>query len=227
MTMKFADEKLKKVGENFRKEIIDLWKTKDSADYIYYTKGETEDWLKPFWAADSVFLKFFNTLDIRSCAEIACGFGRHAAQIFQRTQTLYLVDTSIDALGFARERFKQYPHVKIILSEDGLSMPSIPDHSLTAVFSYDAMVHFEPLTMVHYLAEINRTLMPGGRALLHHSNFTGNPIGTIANVTGARNFMSKELFAHFCSRNGLKVIAQQILDWSFPQSDALTLIEKM
>lgn len=221
------DSKLKKAGANFRNEIINLWKTKDSADFIYFTKGESEGWVASFWEPTSIFVRLFNELNTTRCAEIACGFGRHSAQIVTRCQELYLIDTSVDAIAVAKERFKAYPHVNVILSEDGLSMPGIPDERLTAVFSYDALVHFEPLTIASYLAEINRTLAVGGRALLHHSNYSGNPTGRFSDVTGGRNYMTLDLFAHFCSRNNLKVLYQHVLDWSFEKSDAITLVEKV
>lgn len=222
-----TNNNLKAIGASFRNEIIDLWKTKDSEDYIYFTQGEMDNWLAAFWKEDSVFLKLFKQLNITRCAEIACGFGRHSSQIYNKCQELYLIDTSIDATNYARERFKSSPHVKVFLSYDGLSMPGIADESLTSVFSYDAMVHFEPLTITAYLSEIARTLVQGGRALLHHSNYSGNPTGKIEDVEGARNYMTQSLFAHLCSRNNLTVISQEILDWSFKESDALSLIEKM
>lgn len=224
---KLDEPKVANIGVAYRDEIINLWKTKESADFIYYTKGETEDWLKPFWASDSIFLNLFSRLDTTRCAEIASGFGRHSAQIVTLCQELYLVDTSVDAVAYAQNRFKSHPHVKVILSQDGTSMPGIPNEHLTSIFSYDAMVHFEPLTIVCYLAEINRTLKRGGMALLHHSNYSGNPMGKISTVIGARNYMSQDLFAHFCSRNGLRIVDQHLLDWSFPKSDALTLVQKI
>lgn len=211
----------------FRNEIIDLWKTKESADFIYFTKGESEGWVASFWEPTSIFVRLFNELNTTRCAEIACGFGRHSAQIVNRCQELYLIDTSIDAIAVAKERFKAHPHVKVLLSEDGLSLPAVPNHHLTAVFSYDAMVHFEPLTVAAYLAEINRTLATHGRALLHHSNYAGNPTGKFSDAIGGRNYMTLDLFAHFCSRNGLKILYQHVLDWSFEKSDALTLVEKV
>lgn len=226
MNTKADDNILKQSGANFRDEIIDLWKTRSSPDYVYFFKGESEKWVAKFWEPESIFLKLFNQLDITRCAEIACGFGRHSAQFAERSQELFLIDTSIDALDYARQRFNSMPHIKIIHSEDGLSMPHIPDNYLTAVFSYDAMVHFEPLTVAAYLTEISRTLVPGKKALLHHSNFSGNPTGKISDVIGARNYMTQDLFAHFCSRNNLKILEQHLLDWSFEKSDALTLIEK-
>lgn len=219
--------RLKNIGSTFRDEIIDLWKTKESQDYIYFTKGESDRWIAAFWNPDSVFLKLFSQLNTTKCAEIACGFGRHSSQIHQRCQELYLIDTSIDATDYARERFKPFPHVRVFLSYDGLTLPGIADESLTSVFSYDAMVHFEPLTVASYLSEISRVLVRGGRALLHHSNYSGNPTGKLHDVEGARNYMSQSLFAHLCSRNNLKIISQELIDWSFEKSDALSLIEKM
>lgn len=226
MTTDVISEKLKKIGANYRDEIVDLWKTKESPDYIYFTKGEDDKWIAAFWEPTSVFSKVFSQLNTTHIAEIACGFGRHSAQIVNRCGSLYMIDTSVDAVAFATERFKLFPHVKVALSKDGISMPDVANESLTAVFSYDAMVHFEPLTIMLYLSEIARTLVPGGRALLHHSNYSENPTGKFSDVTGGRNYMSQSLFAHFCSRNGLKVIYQEILDWSFAKSDALTLIQK-
>ena len=68
-------------------------------------------------------------------------------------------------------------------------------------------------------------LAPGGRGFFHHSNYTGghdwrtNP--------SSRNFMTKELFAHYARKEGLNVISQRVINWgSNPGIDCLTLVEQ-
>lgn len=213
-----------RIGSEFKDEIINLWKTKDSADFEYFVKADSESWLNGMWADDSPFRQLLDKVDLTRTAEIACGFGRHSSKIVDRCKELYLIDTSIDGLNVARERLSSYPHVKFVLSEDGVSLPGIDDASLTTVFSYDAMVHFEPLTMACYMAECGRTLQKGGMACLHHSNYAGNPTGRIDKVPGWRNYMTLDLLSHFASRCGLAVVESVVIDWSFEASDRLTLL---
>src|SRR5690349_13375827 len=109
MDAKSQNDKIKAIGADFRNDIIELWKSQSSADFEYFYKGESERWLAKFWEPDSIFLKLFKKLDTTRCAEIACGFGRHAAQIANQCQELFLIDTSIGALTFAKERFLSMP----------------------------------------------------------------------------------------------------------------------
>lgn len=207
----------------FQSEIIELWRTSASSDAAYFDKAESEEWLSAIWRPDSVFQRRLRELDLAATAEIACGRGRHAIRLVDRCEVLYLVDTSSAAIEAARERFKKHSNVHLILSEDGQSIPA-PSGALTAVYSFDAIVHFEPITVAAYLQEIGRVLKSGGRALIHHSNYAGNPTGKIADVHGWRNYMTPDLFAHFASRAELDVLSCDILEWSFIASDALTLL---
>ena len=210
----------------FAEEIVFLWKEHDAPDAAYFDKAETDDWTRGLWDENSHFQQFMAQMDLSIVCEIACGRGRHAARLLTKSDELYLVDTSVAAIEFARERFKAHPKVRAILCADGQSLPSVPSDRLTSVFSFDAMVHFEPLTIAAYLSETARVLRPGGRALIHHSNYSENPTGTIKESPGWRNFMTQDLFAHFASRAGLRVIDRAIFSWAGPDSDALTLLEK-
>lgn len=213
-----------RIGSDFKDDIINLWKTKESPDFEYFVQADSESWLNGMWIDGSPFRKLFDKMELTRTAEIACGFGRHSSKIVDRCEELYLIDTSVDGLNVARERFSSHPHVKFILSEDGVSLPGIDDGSLTAVFSYDAMVHFEPLTMASYIAECGRTLKTGGMACLHHSNYSGNPTGRIDKVPGWRNYMTLDLLSHFASRSSLFVAEPIVIDWSFEGSDRITLL---
>lgn len=207
-----------------QRSIIDKWRTADSADYAYYDKFE--DKLGVFWLDGHVFQREFAKLDLRCTVEIACGKGRHAAQIAERCGRLILADTSIDAIASVRERFRECAQVEAHVIEDGQSLPFVADAAVTAVFSYDSMVHFEPTTVYAYLREIERVLVPGGKALLHHSNYSDLPEQPFNLAPGWRNFMTADLMRHYAHRSGLRIESHQSIDWSAPASDALTLLLK-
>lgn len=213
---------------SYVEEIVNMWKTKESPDFHYYEKFDKEDTTAPFWREDGPFYLAFSHLNISRTLEIACGTGRHSARISDKVEQLYMIDTSIDALEIAKVRFSQSPHVKVILSNDGETIP-LEDGSLSAVFSYDAMVHFEATTIAKYLFETARVLTVGGRALFHHSVYDKNPTGNFRDNPGWRNYMSESLFAYFASRAGLKII--QSLKFNERQGismiDGLTLLEKI
>lgn len=207
-----------------QRSIIEKWRTANSADYAYYDKFE--DKLGVFWLEGRVFHREFSKLDLHCTVEIACGKGRHAAQIADRCERLILADTSIDAIASVRERFREHPQVEAHVIEDGQSLPFVADAAVTAVFSYDSMVHFEPTTVYAYLREIERVLVPGGRALLHHSNYSDKPDQAFNLAPGWRNFMTTDLMRHYAHRSGLRIESHQLIDWSTPASDALTLLLK-
>jgi SAM-dependent methyltransferase len=209
-------------------EIIACWATEQSVDFRYFTEFEKPEFLKIFWGPSSRFRAcFFRYLDLTCVLEIASGAGRHAAQVANRCGTLMLVDTSAAALDLARTRFAGTTNIVIPPPTDGISLPA-RDRSMTAVYSYDAMVHFEPLTVAAYLREISRVLVPGGRALLHHSNYAKNPTGKLTDNPGWRNYMPPGLFAHFVDRADLRILLHQTFGWngSRRRTDALTVVER-
>ena len=59
--------------------------------------------------------------------------------------------------------------------------------------------------------EFNRVLVPGGRALLHHSDNHVNYKASFTNGESGRNYMSEELFAYMAYRNGFEVIEQVLI----------------
>ena len=207
-------------------DVISMWKTASSQNYRYFSKVEDEPNTLVFWAEDTPFRRLFAKLDLARVLEIACGHGRHAARVPQVYESLILLDTSVDAVAYASRRFQDNPRIKVVLSTDGVTLP-VGDESLTAVYCYDAMVHFEPLTMHGYLREIHRALEPGGRALLHHSAYAENPEGHFTSSPNWRNYMPVGLFRHFCSRAGLRILDQTLMKWGNVENcDALSLVEK-
>ena len=101
------------------------------------------------------------------------------------------------------------------------------DAELTAVFCYDAMVHFDPEVVKSYVSDTKRVLRPGGRALYHHSNFN-KPEGMAYSATKhARNRMTQQEFIGYAKQAGLLVVESQVIRWGAEvELDCVTLLEK-
>lgn len=212
------------VGGSFQQDVVDLWKTRESQNYDYF--AQVENLVEGFWDPRGPFRILFDKLARRRIVEIACGQGRHSVLVPRDYESLLALDTSIDAIEEARKRYGGLEKIRFVVSQDGNSVPAA-DGSQTAIFSYDAMVHFEPLTINAYLAEAARILEPGGRGLFHHSNYAGNPTGRFTDSPEWRNYMRRDLFAHFCSRHGLEVVEQIEFDWGQEKKlDCLSLFQK-
>ena len=104
-----------------------------------------------------------------------------------------------------------------------INLMPVETGSVTLVYCFDAMVHFDSDVVRSYLRDTKRVLKPGGRAFFHHSNYTGghdwkkNP--------ASRNFMSKELFGHYAMKEGLAVIKQRVINWDIHDNlDCLSMI---
>lgn len=206
-------------------QIIDLWRTPDAPDAAYFARAEQEDWLSEFWG-DGPFLTAFETLDLSNVLEIACGHGRHSALIVDRCGHLHLQDTSEAALQFCRERFSDKSNITYHLGKTGRDLASIATENLTAVYCYDAAVHFDWRCVLAYLSEIYCVLRAGGRALLHHSVIE-EPGTPLRQRPRWRNFLPRSLLLHEALRIGFRVESSEIvgaMDW--PVTDGLTLLCK-
>lgn len=206
-------------------EVVRMWKDRESRNFVYF--DQVESLTNTFWGDGSLFRQLFDKIDSSELLEIACGQGRHTARVPIGYKRIFALDTSTDAVANAKERFRDNQKITVAFSEDGVTIPQ-PDNSFTGAFSYDAMVHFEPLTMASYLRETERVLKPGGRALFHHSVYDKNPTGAFTESQDWRNYMTPDLFAHFASRAGLMVLESHSFAWGNPEiiTDGLTLLEK-
>lgn len=199
----------------------------------YYEEVEAGDRLGLFWGVRSVFHPLFEQLDLDDVVEIACGHGRHAAQIIDKVGSLTLVDINRSNIDACQVRFRAKPRVRYVVNS-GSDLSALQSGAYSAVYSYDSMVHFEASDVIAYVGEIARVLRPGGRALLHYSNTQNNPQGTYADDPRWRAFFSEPMMRHFGSRVGLMPIASQVISWPPPpivtgtaDADAVTLFEKV
>lgn len=179
-----------------------------------------------FWEEDSIFKQMFNQLNIEKVVELACGRGRHVPQYILYAEEVMLVDILEKNILYCKERFKAEPKVHYYVN-NGYDLKDLKSEGYTALFTYDAMVHFEMLDVFQYLKETYRILISGGKALFHHSNNTEDYRVTFSTGKSARNYMSKQLFAHLADRAGFLVVEQHVIDWGkTPELDCLTLVEK-
>lgn len=100
--------------------------------------------------------------------EIAPGHGRWSKEILGRCKELILVDLSPSCIEHCQQEFAAEDHVTYIVN-DGKSLPGVEDGHVDFVWSYDSFVHIDGETIGRYLAEIERVLKPGGKAIIHHA----------------------------------------------------------
>jgi ubiquinone/menaquinone biosynthesis C-methylase UbiE len=114
-----------------------------------------------------IFEPFLGRCDVM--VEIGAGGGRFTEVLLPRCRKLIAVDTSPTMLELLEERFPNDPRLECLLV-DGSGLPEIEAGSVDAAFSYGVFVHLQHWDIFNYLAELERVLKPGGRALIQHSN---------------------------------------------------------
>lgn len=191
----------------------------------YFDIADSEEHLRFFWG-DTICHKLFSCMNPQNIIELACGRGRHVPQYISQANDVTLVDVLEKNINICKERFKNNNNIKYY-KNNGYDLSELPDASYTALFTYDAMVHFELLDIAKYLQETHRVLKGGGMALFHHSNNHADYKASFTNAPHGRSFMSKDVFAYLAYRAGLKIVEQKIVDWGGVSNlDCLTLVKK-
>ena len=195
-------------------------------DSPYYDDAESWTWL--FWSDDHPFMPFFRHLDTTHLLELACGHGRHGELVLARfgdqVDTLVMMDILQSNVDYCLRRIGKRDDVTIIRNS-GAAFSSVKDATLTAVFCYDAMVHFHREVVRSYLADTKRVLIPGGKALFHHSNYSRDPDRSFGSNPHARAYMSASLFKEHAEEAGLVLVDQKIISWGYEADlDCLSLV---
>jgi ubiquinone/menaquinone biosynthesis C-methylase UbiE len=189
----------------------------------YYDRAEAR--IGMWWDEGSLFREMFDVLDLSHVVELACGHGRHTEQIKDRAGRITMMDILEDNVAFCRKRFDDAGNVTTLVN-NGVDFQPIEANTVTAIFCYDAMVHFPPEVVESYLRDAGRILVPGGRALFQHSNYAAGAQHYGRNPH-ARNFMTQELFAGFVARTPMTIERSHVLDWGgVPALDCLSLLVK-
>jgi ubiquinone/menaquinone biosynthesis C-methylase UbiE len=211
-------------NEGLTKAIGDDWKNSP-----YYDMAE--EYLDGFWNENSVFNKCFKQLDCGNIVELACGHGRHVQRYLENAQSVILVDINQENIDYCKKRYSDENKIKYLVN-DGNNFKGIDTNSQTAIFTYDAMVHFEMMDIIEYLKESNRILIDGGKILFHHSNAAFSPELFYHYKPHWRNYMSADIFAYLALRCGFRVISQDIMSWGGGENfvkdlDCLSLCQKI
>ena len=192
----------------------------------YFDRAELSDAMDVFWGEDTVFYKMFKQLDLENVIELAVGRGRHVKMYEPKAKHIVVVDILQKNIDYCKERYKDSKKIDY-LCNNGYNLKELNSGEYSALFCYDAMVHFEMMDIYEYLRDIYRVLKPNGMALLHHSNNTSDYRGSFSNsMAGARNYMSKDLFAYLSYRAGFEVVDQKVIDWEVKDLDCVTLLKK-
>lgn len=192
----------------------------------YYSVAEDRENMEIFWNEQSVFFRRFCQLDLTNVIELACGWGRHVDQYFDRAGDITLVDILDRNIDICRKRFGKSGKVHFYCN-NGFNLERLPSESYTALFSYDAMVHFEMMDIYEYLKDIYRVLVNGGRVLIHHSNYGEDYKASFLNSPHGRSYMTDSIFAYMAFRCGFKVLEQTVMPWgNMKDLDCISLLEK-
>jgi ubiquinone/menaquinone biosynthesis C-methylase UbiE len=187
---------------------------------------DAEKWTHLFWGENTRFRKCFDRLDLTSVIELACGFGRHSERVAPKAGKLILIDVFEENLDKCRDRLKLFNNVNYCLG-NGYDLSLIQSNSSTAIFCYDAMVHFSMDIMLSYLNETSRVLKTGGMALYHHSNYQGPALAHYGQHPHARNVMNFDEFSDHARKSGLAIVESIPMDWGGVASlDRLSLVVK-
>jgi SAM-dependent methyltransferase len=185
---------------------------------------QAEDSLLPQWTG--LIWPMIEDCDFTSVVDLAAGHGRNSEQLRHVAGQITIVDVNRENIDFCKVRFAGDAKFSFV-TNDGCRLRGIGNESVSMIYCFDAMVHFDSDVVRAYLAEFRRVLKPGGRGFCHHSNYTGNPAGDFLNDPNWRNFMSQELFHHCCAKEGLAVVRSRVVDWTgAPGHDCVTVFEK-
>jgi ubiquinone/menaquinone biosynthesis C-methylase UbiE len=172
---------------------------------------------------NNVVWPFIEGSDFSHALDLAAGHGRNSVFLLEHATYLTISDIQHGNVDVCRQRFAEKQNISYLVGT-GFDFRPIADGSLTLIYCFDSMVHFDSDVVRSYLRDARRVLKPGGRGFFHHSNYTGghdwrrNP--------NARNFMSKELFEHYVLKEGLKAVRQKKINWgTLVDSDCLSLVE--
>lgn len=187
---------------------------------------DARQWTFIFWDPQHPFRPFFDRMDLRAVLELACGHGRHSEIVAPMASQLTLMDIHAKNLDACKEILSNRDNVRYLVG-NGYDFTPMASSSLSAIFCYDAMVHFSPDLVTSYLQDAARVLEPGGQALFHHSNYNADPTIHYGRNPQARNRMTLDMFADLVVRAGLTVEDSRMVDWAgIPGLDGLTLVRK-
>ena len=198
----------------------------DWVDGPYYDDAERT--IDRIW--ETLLWPIIRDADYSSVLEIAPGHGRNTAKLLHHAAHVWAVDINQTNVDFITARFANERRLNVI-KNDGVAIPEIADATISFVYCFDSMVHFDSDVVRSYIREFRRVMKPGARGFCHYSAYDGNPTGSYRDHPGWRNFMSRALFEHwlakegFAIRSSVYVRAQQAIVETADEADVFTYFE--
>ena len=92
---------------------------------------------------------------IRHCSfdvvvDLAAGHGRNSRKLLEHARKLFIVDVNEENVSFCRSRFANQPNVTVFRN-NGYSLRPIEDETVSLLYCFDAMVHFDSDVIRNYL----------------------------------------------------------------------------
>jgi len=189
----------------------------------YFIDAETA--MQKQW--DTIIWPLIKSFDFDAVLELAPGAGRNTERLCAISKKIYAVDYNSYALEQCQKRLgSSYRGCGIEYHvNNGKSLSVIQDDAVSAIYCWDAAVHFDRSILKSYLREFSRVLRAAGRGFVHHSNLGDTASKNIKKNPHWRSNVSKESFAEMCEANGLRVMAQVDIPWG-NIVDCGTLFEK-
>ena len=184
----------------------------DQVFQTYY--GDNEQYMEDQW--NWFIWRKIKDFDLSHVVDLACGYGRNTVKLLPHAGHVSLVDVNPDAIAKCRERFAAAGDKVSYHLTEGKELVGIADASVTAIYSWDAMVHFEQEVMDAYAREFARVLKPGGQGFIHHSNYgaIGAPRHWQDNPSWRSNTSAASVAAALAAA-GLEVIDQELQSWNW------------
>jgi SAM-dependent methyltransferase len=170
--------------------------------------------------------------DFTATLELACGHGRNTEFLRQHAKSIDLIDVNQTCIDACEKRFGSQRDgctFRYHLTT-GNSLP-VSSNSMSFVYTWDSMVHFDKLVVRDYVHDVFRALKPGGSAFLHHSNYgTVAPDSSWTKNHGNRSDMTAELMREYAQEAGFKIKFQRLSGtadgWGIDDLDCLSLLAK-
>ena len=186
----------------------------------YFEKAEggfPQLWERLIWP-------FISDCDFDVSLDLAAGHGRNGEYLQRHARRLWVTDIQAGNVEVCARRFASNAAVSCFTG-NGYNFEPLTDGSLSFIYCFDAMVHFDSDVVRAYLRDARRVLRPGGRGFFHHSNYTaGHDWRTNPR---SRNFMSVDMFRHYALKEGLEVVRQRPVRWAEIENlDGFTLVQR-
>ena len=204
-----------------------LW----DGEYHWNDRGDewSRAWGGPAMQWYGVLLpRIYRFFPAKRVLELAPGFGRWTQYLKGMCEEISIVDLSSEGIEACRNRFSTDTNIHYYVN-DGKSLEMIESASIDFIFSFDSLVHANPLVMRTYIEQFDRILTDNGVALLHHSNLKNH----FDRINGKEALhlrdpeVSAELVEEMIADNKLQCISQELINWGgISTIDCITTLTK-